>query len=93
MVESRLTNDCEEARALDEAMDLEEESATKTGGPTPAGPWSEARSLRPGWAHEIWAGQDGHPYTSYVSQGAIEIQRLTWDDHTYPPNPVIGYSD
>jgi hypothetical protein len=40
------------------------------------GPWSKAYPLPPGWANEIWVGQDGLDYTSYVKNYAIVINRL-----------------
>ena len=40
------------------------------------GPWSDALSFRPGWANEIWTGQDGLVYTSYVKKYSIGIERL-----------------
>ncbi len=59
-------------------------------GPTPAGPWSEALSFHPGWAHEVWTGQDGKFYTSFLTNYTITIRRLTWDDFYYPSRPFIG---
>jgi hypothetical protein len=59
-------------------------------GPTPAGPWSEAYAFRPGWAHEVWMGQDGMFYTSYLTDYTITIRRLTWDEFYEPPRPFIG---
>ena len=59
-------------------------------GPSPQGPWSAADYIRPGWAHEIWMAQDGDHYTSYLTGYAVNIRRLTWDDHYSPPHPFIG---
>jgi hypothetical protein len=59
-------------------------------GPTPAGPWSDASPLRPGWAHEVWTGYDGKHYTSYLTDYSVTIQHLTWDDFYDPPHPFIG---
>ena len=55
-----------------------------------AGPWSDARLLRPGWAHEIWQGRDGKLYTSYLRRPSVHIQVLTWDDFCSPPCPLVG---
>ena len=59
-------------------------------GPTPAGPWTQASHFRPGWAHEVWADQDGRPHTSYLTDYSVTIQRLTWDSFYDPPQPFIG---
>ena len=59
-------------------------------GPTPAGPWTEPSPFRPGWAHEVWTGQDGRFYTSYLTDYSVTIQRLTWDAFYDPPLPFIG---
>lgn len=59
-------------------------------GPTPAGPWSETYAFRPGWAHEVWIGQDEELYTSFLTDYTITIRRLTWDDFYYPPHPFVG---
>jgi hypothetical protein len=59
-------------------------------GPTPAGPWSNPRPLRPGWAHEIWKTPTGDWMTSYLTTYQVSIQPLTWDDAFSPPWPFIG---
>lgn len=59
-------------------------------GPTPAGPWSEAHVFRPGWAHEIWQGQGGELYTSFLTGYTVSVERLTWDNFYQPPRPFIG---
>ncbi len=59
-------------------------------GATPSGPWTEAQPFRPGWAHEVWLGQDGYTYTSFLTNYTVTISRLTWDDFYYPPHPFIG---
>ncbi len=59
-------------------------------GPTPAGPWSKAEAFAPGWAHEIWQGQDGYTYTSFLTDYTVTISRLTWDIVGNPPHPFIG---
>jgi hypothetical protein len=59
-------------------------------GPSPAGPWSWPRLLRPGWAHEIWRTPDSKWMTSYLTTYQISIQSLVWDDVSSPPWPFIG---
>lgn len=59
-------------------------------GDSPAGPWSEAFPFAPGWAHEIWRGQDGLTYTSYLTDYSITISRLIWNTYYDPPHPFIG---
>jgi hypothetical protein len=59
-------------------------------GQTPSGPWSEAFPLFPGWAHEVWMGQDAHWYTSFLTDYSITIRPLTWNDYYQPPRPFIG---
>lgn len=59
-------------------------------GPTPGGPWSAPRPLRPGWAHEFWLGLDGTWMTSYLTSYTVTVQPVAWDDLTTPPWPVIG---
>lgn len=59
-------------------------------GPTPTGPWSEPLPFYPGWAHEIWTGQGGAWYASFLTDYAISIRPLTWDDAYAPPRPVIN---
>jgi hypothetical protein len=56
------------------------------------GPWSEPRQFRPGWGHEVWLGQDGELYTSYLVGFDIAIRRLSWDHFFNPPRPFIGDS-
>jgi hypothetical protein len=57
------------------------------------GPWSEAFPLDPGWANEIWSGEDGLDYTSYL-QGyaqsyAVVIDRVLWDNSYKPPRLFV----
>jgi len=59
-------------------------------GPSPAGPWSEPRTIAPGWAHEVWTGQAGLVYTSYLTSYAVTISPLTWNMAFDPPRPFIG---
>lgn len=59
-------------------------------GPTIAGPWSGPYFLFPGWAHEVWQGQDAETYTSYLTDYTITIASITWNSFFYPPRPVIG---
>ncbi len=59
-------------------------------GPTPAGPWSTALPLYPGWAHEIWTGPDQNWYTSFLTDYSVTIRPLTWNDFHVPPRPFIG---
>jgi len=59
-------------------------------GPGPTGPWTEAYGFSPGWAHEIWQGQDGYEYTSFLTDYSVTISRLTWDTFYEPPHPFIG---
>jgi hypothetical protein len=59
-------------------------------GATQAGPWSEPFTLLPGWAHEVWNGQDGLTYTSYLTDYSITISQLTWNTYYDPPHPFIG---
>jgi beta-xylosidase len=48
---------------------------------TQIGPWSKAFPFQPGWANEIWVGQDGLEYTSYVKNYAIGINPVKLDDY------------
>jgi len=59
-------------------------------GPGPTGPWTDAFGFAPGWAHEIWQGQDGYSYTSFLTDYSVTISRLTWDTFYNPPHPYIG---
>jgi len=59
-------------------------------GPTPSGPWSESRLLRPGWAHEVWKTPDDVWMTSYLTTNQVSIQPVSWDDAHSPPWPFIG---
>ena len=59
-------------------------------GPGPTGPWTQAYVFAPGWAHEVWQGQDGHSYTSFLTDYTVTISRLTWDAFYNPPRPFIG---
>ena len=59
-------------------------------GPSPSGPWTKPYTLSPGWAHEIWIGQDGRTYTSYLTNYSITISPLTWDTFFDPARILIG---
>ena len=59
-------------------------------GPGPTGSWSQSYKFNPGWAHEIWQGQDGYTYTSFLANYTVTISRLTWDSLYAPPRPFIG---
>jgi predicted GH43/DUF377 family glycosyl hydrolase len=59
-------------------------------GPGPTGPWTQAYVFAPGWAHEVWQGQDGYSYTSFLTDYTVTISRLTWDTLYNPPHPFIG---
>lgn len=59
-------------------------------GPGPTGPWTEAYGFAPGWAHEVWQGQDGYEYTSFLTDYSVTISRLIWDTFYNPPRPFIG---
>jgi beta-xylosidase len=54
------------------------------------GPWSDAFPLFPGWAHEIWVGQNGLVYTSYLQDYEITIDRIGWDTFYNPPRLFVG---
>lgn len=59
-------------------------------GASPGGPWTAAMPLSRGWAHEIWAGQDGLTYTSFLTDYTVSISRLIWDTLFDPPRLFIG---
>jgi hypothetical protein len=59
-------------------------------GPTLGGPWNDAQSLSPGWAHEMWMGMDARTYTSYLTDYTVTIRHLIWDTRYDPPRPFIG---
>jgi hypothetical protein len=64
-------------------------------GASPGGPWSEAFEIYPGWAHEIWKGQEGRTYASYLvgyTDYTVIISQLIWDDFYFPHRPFIGES-
>jgi beta-xylosidase len=61
-------------------------------GASPAGPWIGPFAFRPGWAHEIWQGQDGLEYVSFLVDYSIHISPLSWDALFQPPLPYIGES-
>lgn len=58
--------------------------------PVQGGAWSDPLRFYPGWAHEIWTGQDGGFYTSYLTDYSITIRRLTWNEAYSPPRPFVG---
>ncbi len=59
-------------------------------GASPGGPWSKEYLLKPGWAHEVWLGQDNQTYTSFLTNYTVTISRLIWDDFYLPAHPFIG---
>jgi hypothetical protein len=59
-------------------------------GTSVTGPWSEAFPLTPGWANEMWVGQDGLDYTSYLQGYTVVIDRVLWDDFYKPPRILVG---
>jgi hypothetical protein len=59
-------------------------------GSSVTGPWSEAFSLDPCWANEIWPGEDGLEYTSYLQGYTVVIDRVLWDDFYRPPRLFVG---
>jgi hypothetical protein len=59
-------------------------------GPTPGGPWSAPRLLRPGWAHEFWLALDGNWMTSYLTDYTVTVQPVAWDTIASPSWPFIG---
>ena len=59
-------------------------------GPSPAGPWIDPFTLTPGWAHELWTGQDGITYSSYLTNYTITISPITWDIFYTPAHLWIG---
>ena len=58
------------------------------------GPWSEAFPLDHCWANEIWSGEDGLDYTSYLQGYAqsygVVIDRVLWDNFYKPPRLFVG---
>ena len=60
--------------------------------PALAGPWSEAYPLPPGWANEVWVGQDGLDYTSFLQGYEIVIELILWDDFYSPTRLFVGAS-
>jgi predicted GH43/DUF377 family glycosyl hydrolase len=59
-------------------------------GAGPNGPWSDEVPFQPGWAHEVWTGQDDLIYTSYLTDYSVTISPLTWDGAFSPSRPFIG---
>lgn len=59
-------------------------------GASPGGPWAEQRDFGPGWANEVWTGQDGNTYTSYLTNYSVTIKRMGWDTFFEIPRPFIG---
>ena len=59
-------------------------------GATPAGPWSQAYPLSPGWAHEIWKDQEGNTFTSFLTDYTVTIAPISWDTIFDPPRLIIG---
>jgi len=60
-------------------------------GASPAGPWGPEYTLTPGWAHEVWDGQDGQVYASYLTNYKITIRPLTWNERFSPALPFLGW--
>ena len=56
---------------------------------TPIGPWSGARKLSPGWAHEFFDAKDNRPVVSYLTSHAITIEPVFWSK-VGVPYPFIG---
>ena len=54
-------------------------------GQTQIGPWSDSFTLPSGWANEMWVGQNGLEYTSFLKGYEIVIERCLWDDSYSPP--------
>jgi hypothetical protein len=61
-------------------------------GESQIGPWSEALPLPPGWANEMWVGQDGLNYTSFLQSYEITILPYLFDDFYHPPRLFVGAS-
>jgi len=61
-------------------------------GDSPVGPWLEATSFYPGWAHEIWLSTEGEWFTSYLTDYSITIKQLIWTDITDYPRPTIDWA-
>jgi predicted GH43/DUF377 family glycosyl hydrolase len=59
-------------------------------GPSPGGPWVGPFILSPGWANELWTGQDGKTYSSYLTDYTIAISPITWELFFSPPHLWIG---
>ncbi len=59
-------------------------------GPSPTGPWIGPFILSPGWADEIWTGQDRRTYSSYLTDYTITISPVTWDILNTPARLWIG---
>lgn len=58
-------------------------------GSTPTGPWSDAVSFPAGWANEVWVGQNGQEYTSYVNNYAIVIRRVKVNETVTSPRLLV----
>jgi beta-xylosidase len=61
-------------------------------GATQIGPWSDAYPLPSGWANEIWIGQDGLDYTSFLHGYELMIGRTLWDGSYNPPHIFVRAS-
>jgi hypothetical protein len=61
-------------------------------GGTQIGPWSDAFPLPSGWANEIWIGQDGLDYTSFLHDYELMIGRTLWDGSYNPPHIFVRAS-
>ena len=59
-------------------------------GASPSGPWENPESFRPGWAHEVWQIPESEWYTSYLTEYAITISPLIWDNFFSPARPFIS---
>jgi hypothetical protein len=56
---------------------------------TPSGPWSGPYPIQPGWAHEIWAYEDGRTYASFLTDYTITISPVAWTINMVPPKPFL----
>lgn len=66
-------------------------NGTYRSGASPAGPWGPEYTLTPGWAHEVWDGQDGQTYASYLTNYKITIRPLAWNERFSPALPFLGW--
>jgi beta-xylosidase len=69
--------------------DTSQGEVVRVGG-SPAGPWSAARRIYPGWAHEFWWDHSSNWLTSYLTDYSVTISSLVWDEFFFPPQPFIA---